>query len=255
MILQAHRGVAKRYPENTLAAFGAAVGEGYGMIECDPRFTADGRCVFFHDKVLDRLAREKGSGAAPPKGIPVSSLTLAQLRRYEAGSWFGSAFAGEEIPTLEDLIAFAERHPIDFKIDNILGTQCTEEQTERFFSAVERSSAAGRFGFTAADVGFAEKVAARFPDNTLHYDGPFDDESLSALAARVRVKRLVIWLPIRKMAWLPYAAADRESVERVRKYGAVGLWIAVEKEDLELCRRLGADIVETDGTVTPQMLK
>ena len=255
MLLQAHRGVAKRYPENTVAAFQAAVDEGYHIIECDPRFTADNRCVIFHDRILDRLAREKISGALPPAGISVASLTLEQLRRYEAGSWFGGAFKGAEIPTLEDLIGFAERNDIDFKIDNILFTNGTEEQVESFFAAVERSSAAKRFGFTAPDVVFAEKVAARFPDNLLHYDGPFDEESLSALTARVKVKRLVIWLPIRKMSWLPYEAADHATVERVRKHGEIGLWIASQKEDLEICRALGADIVETDGAVTPQMLK
>lgn len=255
MILQAHRGVAKRYPENTITAFQAAVDEGYAIIECDPRFTADNRCVFFHDGVLDRLARRKTDGEAPPKGIPVSSLTLEQLRRYEVGSWFHPSFAGTDAPTLEEVIDFAERNEIDFKIDNGLASHCSEAQTESFFSAVERSPAARRFGFTAADVGFAEKIAARFPENTLHYDGPFDEESLVNLVSRVKVKRLVIWLPIRKMSWLPYAAADRATVERVRKFGEIGLWIAVTKEDLEICRALGADIVETDGAVTPQMLK
>ena len=43
--LQAHKGDSANAPENTMAAFRLACDEGYGFIELDPKFTADGVCV------------------------------------------------------------------------------------------------------------------------------------------------------------------------------------------------------------------
>ena len=45
--LQAHRGVSYEYPENTMIAYQAAIDQGYGIIELDPKYTADGKIVNF----------------------------------------------------------------------------------------------------------------------------------------------------------------------------------------------------------------
>jgi len=56
----AHRGLHGRgLVENSLAAFDAAIAQGYGM-ECDVRASLDGVAFVFHDADLDRLTREKG---------------------------------------------------------------------------------------------------------------------------------------------------------------------------------------------------
>ena len=63
----AHRGLhdmaqgrAARAPENSLAAFDAAVRAGFG-IECDLSLLADGEAAVFHDVALDRLTGQPGS--------------------------------------------------------------------------------------------------------------------------------------------------------------------------------------------------
>lgn len=56
----AHRGGAEEHPENTLAAFRAAVELGYGHVETDARLTADGVVVAFHDDSLDRVSDRRG---------------------------------------------------------------------------------------------------------------------------------------------------------------------------------------------------
>lgn len=56
----AHRGGAEEYPENTLAAFEAAVDLGYTHVETDARITADGVVVAFHDDALDRVSDGTG---------------------------------------------------------------------------------------------------------------------------------------------------------------------------------------------------
>ena len=90
-----HRGASAYAPENTLAAFDKALDLGAGHVEFDVHFSADGQVVVIHDDTVDRTTN--GSGA-------VASLTLAQLKRLDAGSWFGSQFSEERMPTLEELL-------------------------------------------------------------------------------------------------------------------------------------------------------
>ena len=51
----AHRGLATGSPENSLAAFQAAIDAGADVIECDVRATKDGVAVFAHDETLERV--------------------------------------------------------------------------------------------------------------------------------------------------------------------------------------------------------
>jgi glycerophosphoryl diester phosphodiesterase len=99
-----HRGAAGCAPENTLAAFGEGLAQGADIIELDVQLSADGHVVAFHDDRLDRTTDGQGR---------VSAKTLAELKALDAGSWFDPRFAGESIPTLEDVLTWArERVPL-----------------------------------------------------------------------------------------------------------------------------------------------
>jgi len=91
----AHRGASSSAPENTLAAFDLALEMGARHLELDVELTRDGHVVVIHDDTVDRTT--DGSG-------PVTAHTLDELRRLDAGRWFGAAFAGERIPTYEDVL-------------------------------------------------------------------------------------------------------------------------------------------------------
>ena len=86
-----HRGAARHAPENTLAGLAAARRLGLDWVEFDVMLTADGHPVLMHD---DSLKRTTGLDRL------LCDTTLAELRRLDAGSWFGPAFAGEPVPTL-----------------------------------------------------------------------------------------------------------------------------------------------------------
>lgn len=90
-----HRGAAAQAPENTLASIRRAAADGAAMIEVDVMLTGDDRPVIFHDEVLDRTTDGSGLMAATP---------LDTLGALDAGSWFAEDFAGEPVPTLEELL-------------------------------------------------------------------------------------------------------------------------------------------------------
>lgn len=89
----AHRGYSARAPENTLAALEAAIAAGADAVEFDLHVAADGTAVVFHDPMLDRTTN--GTGA-------VRDRTLEELKRLDAGSWFGPEHRGEPIPSVEE---------------------------------------------------------------------------------------------------------------------------------------------------------
>src|SRR2546422_4730808 len=104
----AHRGASGHAPENTLAAFRRAVELGARFIETDLQLSRDSRLVAMHDVTLDRTTNGRG---------PVNRLTLAELRELDAGSWFGPQFAGERIPTLEEILQFARETDVVFYLE------------------------------------------------------------------------------------------------------------------------------------------
>lgn len=60
-LIYAHRGSSKDHPENTLAAFQAAINENAHGFECDLRLTKDGEIVIWHDANMSRIANNKAA--------------------------------------------------------------------------------------------------------------------------------------------------------------------------------------------------
>jgi len=92
-LLLGHRGASADYPENTLAAFAAALDAGAGGVELDVRLSRDGVPVVIHD-----------AGLARTTGVPglVAERTRAELAGLDAGAWRGRP--GEPVPTLEEAL-------------------------------------------------------------------------------------------------------------------------------------------------------
>jgi len=95
----AHRGYSAAAPENTMAAFRAAETAGADGIELDIQLSRDGIPVVLHDETVDRTTDGRGEAA---------NFTLRELRWLDAGSWFDPAFAGEALPSLEEVLLWAE---------------------------------------------------------------------------------------------------------------------------------------------------
>jgi glycerophosphoryl diester phosphodiesterase len=98
-----HRGASGVAPENTLASIRIALKQGADVIENDIQRTSDGRLVIVHDVSLDRTTDVE---QVFPDRSPwnVSSFTLAEIKRLDAGSWFSPKFTGERVPTLREWV-------------------------------------------------------------------------------------------------------------------------------------------------------
>ncbi|SCX54559.1 glycerophosphodiester phosphodiesterase [Variovorax sp. EL159] len=115
----AHRGAGKLAPENTLAAFKLGASHGYRMFECDAKLSADGVPFLMHDATLDRTTSGHGIGGAQP---------WSALSQLDAGGWHSRSFAGEPLPTLENVARFCRANEYLLNIE-IKPTPGTERET------------------------------------------------------------------------------------------------------------------------------
>lgn len=132
MILNvAHRGASAIAPENTMAGFEKALELGADALELDLHLTRDNELVVIHDHTLDRTTDGRG---------PVQERSLEDLKRLDAGGWFGPAFAGERIPTLSEVLdRFVGRVPLALEVK--AGSAFFPGIEERLVSALRHHSA------------------------------------------------------------------------------------------------------------------
>lgn len=98
-MLIAHRGASAYAPENTLSAVRRAMEMRAEMVEVDVLLSKDGIPILLHDPSLDRTSSGQGL---------VTDYTLQELKLLDAGSWFSSEYAGETLPTVEELLALVK---------------------------------------------------------------------------------------------------------------------------------------------------
>jgi len=97
----AHRGAHIGIPENTLAAYEAAIAMGVDFVEVDLRTTQDGHIVSIHNKDIDSYVMSGEQGL-------VSKMTLEQLKQLDIGSRISPRWSNERIPTLEEILSLCK---------------------------------------------------------------------------------------------------------------------------------------------------
>lgn len=91
----AHRGASGITPENTIVSFLEAVKAGSDIIEFDAHLSKDNEVIIIHDNTVNRTTDGFGK---------IRELTLPEIKKLDAGSWFGAQFRGERIPTLDEIL-------------------------------------------------------------------------------------------------------------------------------------------------------
>lgn len=162
-----HRGSPDDAPENTLASVRLAWERGADAVEVDVRLTLDDQLIVLHDADTRRI-----TGVA---GVP-EQMTLGDLRTLDAGAWKGSQFAGEKLPTLDEVLATGgEKRRFFIEIKR------GPEVVPALKASLERANLSGRqvviIAFDLATVKAAKSALPPFDAFWLRgYDGNKDEE-------------------------------------------------------------------------------
>ena len=190
-----HMGSCADRPPKTPAGVRRAVEAGAHAAEVDVRTTRDGVLVCVHDASVDRTTDGKGD---------VADLTLAEVKRLDAGARFAPKFAGERVPTLREVLAAAKGKigvMIDLKEEG-------DAYARKVAAEVRKHGEPKRTILGVRSVGHARQFAKLLPEARQIGLVPKADDIEAFARAGVKVIRL--W-----PRWL----ADRSLVPRVRKLG------------------------------------
>jgi glycerophosphoryl diester phosphodiesterase len=156
VFVTAHRGFSGRAPENTLAAFRDAIDAGCDGIELDVHLSLDNKVVVIHDDTLERTTDGRGA---------VAETLFTDLRRLNAGSWFGPQFAGERIPTLTEVLTLA-RDRIQVNIELKQGKKLPytlEELADQTLDECERTGMLDQILFSSFSPAALDRIRERNP--------------------------------------------------------------------------------------------
>lgn len=118
-----------------MASFLLAADKGYQYIECDIQFTKDNVPVILHDAQVDRTSN--GHGRA-------DKYTYAQLRKLDAGSWKSSKYAGEKIPSLQEVLRYCVQKDVIPYLELKNGSGLTKTKFRKVYKMVQESGLQNR---------------------------------------------------------------------------------------------------------------
>lgn len=247
--LQAHRGVSTEAPENTLPAIELAAAQGYAIAEIDVSVTQDGTLVLLHDDTVNRTAR-RADGTALEEPLPLAQLTYEQAKTYDFGGWFSKKYKGTSIPLFEDVLKFARAAGIKLKIDNKYQRFASAHKETLYALLAQYDDIAG---LTCSSLEALKEALAQLPRLEYHYDGPISEEILQELSSLLPRERLTVWAPLQNehTGWVKVAFAEEALAQQIRQYARLGLWILSKPEELARAEALGAEVVETTGSLKP----
>lgn len=251
MIFQAHKGVSTENPENTMPAFVTAFEQGYKTAELDVAVTKDNKFVLLHDATVNRTARLK-NGNEIQETIRINKITYKEALEYDFGIWFSKKFAGTKIALLENVLVFAKKNGMKLKIDNKYQS-LGNEQKKLFFELLKKYE--NTACLTCSDIKELRYASGIFADMDFHYDGTVNEHTLSEISGFIPKNRLTVWLPMKNpdTSWVKVNFADAALCALVKRYAKLGLWILSDFSQAENAKALGADIIETNGRLKPNM--
>lgn len=219
-----HRGAMGHAPENTFASFERALELGVDAIELDVHLSADGEVVVIHDHELDRTTGGHGI---------VGEKTLAELKALDVGVRFGPEYAGQRIPTLGEVLAWARgRCALDVEIKG--GPWPYSGLEERVVDLIRRHQMTDQtivISFEHPTVARVKALAPEIATGTLWSCRPIDPVAVAQAASANAI--------------LPHwSYCDAETVERAHVAGlSVHPWATSEPGVIERLIRLGVDSI------------
>jgi glycerophosphoryl diester phosphodiesterase len=219
-------------PENSIAAFVAAIDSGYG-IELDVQISSDGQAMVFHDYDLDRMTAEVGA---------VKFRTAADLGRVKLNN------SDETIPTLARVLqAVAGRTPILVEIkdpNGSLGSSFGALEQAVAKVVVDYEGPVAVMSFNSNSVAALAEYAPDVPRGLA--TGPFKPQNWRLVPSAVR--RYLRKIPNFKWtgaSFISHRAADlrRPLLQKIRASGTPVLcWTINSQADEDIARQFADNI-------------
>lgn len=153
-LIVGHRGASYLAPENTLVSFRTAKALGADGIEMDVQMTKDKKLVIAHDYLTDIHAGVRGD---------IYNMTFDELRQLDFGAWKGAEYAGEKIPTLEEVLEIGR----DMKMMHIeLKPYLARDAdfVERVIDTIVDAGCVDKVVLTSFQYGLLQQVKERMPE-------------------------------------------------------------------------------------------
>lgn len=230
-----HRGASALAPENTLASFELAIKDKADAIEFDVKLSADKKVVIIHDSKVDRTTNSVGN---------VANLDLAELKKMDAGVKYSKEFAGEKIPTLDEVFErFGDRVLMNVELTNY--STPFDDLVSRVIELVRSYQLENRIIFSSflpRNLRIAKKIYPEIPCGLLAYSG-----WLGSFARRSGWKKGF-------QALHPYFTdIDQTMVRSIHGSGKrIHVWTVNGEDDLRTMLALNVDGIFTDD---PGMLR
>lgn len=226
-----HRGASHDAPANTLAAFELAAQYGADGVELDVMFTADREVVVIHDYSVDETTDGKGL---------VSDLTLSQIKALDAGSYKDTQYAGERVPTLEEVFeAFGDRLLFNVELKGISFQQDgLEAEVAALISKFGLEQRVIISSFNPLRLRRMRAVAPQLPIGLLHTSG---------LPWTQRWVNLFGWVAPHEADHPRESEITASYMARMRRNDIrVNPWVVNDPDRMEILRDMGVDLMITD---------
>jgi glycerophosphoryl diester phosphodiesterase len=227
-----HRGASHDAPANTLASFELAARYGADGVELDVQLTRDGHLVVIHDYTVD--------GTTDGRGF-VAEKTLDEIKELDAGSYFNASFAGQRVPTLDEVFeAVGDRLLFNIELKGI--TFRPDGMETRVADVIARHDMGKRViisSFNPLRLRWMRRAAPQIPIGFLH---------MRSLPAHQ-------WWAAEWLTWGLHREADNprhseitgEYMAKARRRNLrVNAWVVDDPDRMAALRDLGVDMIITD---------
>ena len=229
----AHRGFNTVAPENSMPAFGAAIGLGASEIEFDVWPTKDGEIVSSHDATLERVSDGEGK---------IYEKTYEELLTLDFGVKHGEKFRGLKIPTFEEILKkFGGRCVMNIHVKT-LSDSYDEDAMKRIVALIRKYDCEKHVYFMISHDGVIEQFKNYAPDIPIcvgHLDSRPDEIVERAIEHGCYKVQLFKWADKRYF--------DKSTIEKAHKNGILcNVFYADDPEEAQTYLDWGADTVLTN---------
>lgn len=226
----AHRGATEHAPENTIAAFHAAIELGVAGIELDVQRTRDGVLVVIHDEQVERTSNGHGK---------VANLTFDELRAFDFSHGHRS-HRGIRIPTLQEVLDLVAPTDVLLNVELKNGIELYPGMNLEVAELAERCGLADRLLYSSFNHYSLAELRGRVAPSQLgllYSDGLYEPWHYAKRFGAGAIHPNVL-IPLN----------DAGLVHHCHDAGiAVNVWTVNEEPDIALLAGLGVDAIITDA--------